>query len=72
MSKNFFCLISLHNFFSKLFKSVVADKTEEFLSLEVYVEKRKDVDFADVFPESSSNWTLSNRENPTIMNSLDS
>ena len=56
-----FCLfLSVHELFcSKLFKSVVDDKKDQFLTLDQYIARRKPVAHSSLFPASSNQWTLS-------------
>lgn len=59
-----FCLsLSVHELFcSKLFKAVVDDKKDQFLTLDQYVARRKPVAHSSLFPASSNQWTISHRD----------
>ena len=59
----FFLSLSVYGLFcSKLFKSVVDDKKDQFLTLDHYIARRQPVAHSSLFPASSNQWTISDRD----------
>ena len=50
------------NFCSKLFKTVVDDKKDQFLTLDQYIARRRPVAHSSLFPANSNRWTISDRD----------
>ena len=50
------------NYCSKLFKTVVDDKKDQFLTLDQYIARRRPVAHSSMFPANSNRWTISDRD----------